>query len=84
MDNTDKLLANFERYLDEMPPEELDAMVAKVDAMGLEGPTVEEYFDAASGSPMKIAALQARISELETRLNRANEYLDREGKNVKF
>lgn len=42
---------------------------------------MEEY--AAQFKP-KSSALQERISELESRLNRANDYLEREGKMLRF
>ena len=72
----------FENYLDNTPQEELEKGWARVEAMDLKGPTVEEYFDGLSGSPKRIAELEqqlktkdAKIAELETTLNEYRNYI---------
>lgn len=35
----------FEKHINSLSKEELDAIVAEIDAMGIEGPTIEEYLE---------------------------------------
>lgn len=44
MNRHKKAIVSFKRFLDETPKEKLDEIVARIDAMDIEGPTVEEYF----------------------------------------
>jgi hypothetical protein len=42
---TEKSLRLLQKYLDETPQEEIDAEIAKIEAMNFGGPTIDEYFD---------------------------------------
>jgi hypothetical protein len=41
----EKSLRLLQKYFDETPREEIDAELARIDAMHIEGPTIDEYFD---------------------------------------
>lgn len=41
----EKSLRLLQKYFDETPREEIDAEIAKIEAMNIEGPTIDEYFD---------------------------------------
>lgn len=40
-----KSLRLLQKYLDETPQEQIDADIAKVEAMNIQGPTIDEYFN---------------------------------------
>ena len=44
METIDTTVAAFEKYLENISDSKLDKMLAKIDTMGIKGPTVEEYF----------------------------------------
>ena len=39
----EKSLRLAKQFMEETPKEEIDAMIAEIDAMGIEGPTFNEY-----------------------------------------
>lgn len=41
----DEQIKLFEKLIDEIPKEEMDKIIAEVEAMNIEGPTPEEYFE---------------------------------------
>jgi len=41
----EQMLENFKKFLDNTPKEKLDAMINDIEAKGIEGPTVDEYFE---------------------------------------
>ena len=41
----EKSMRLLQKYFDETPKEEIDAELARIDAMHIEGPTIDEYFD---------------------------------------
>ena len=42
---TEKSLRLLHKYLEETPQEQIDADIAAIEAMNIEGPTIDEYFD---------------------------------------
>jgi Ca2+-binding EF-hand superfamily protein len=41
----EKSLRLAKQFMEETPKEEIDAMMAEIDAMGIEGPTFDEYLE---------------------------------------
>lgn len=58
----------FEKALSEMSDEDFNKIVSEIDAMGLGGPTVDEYFDFVCGSPQKIADLTRQLENKDKRI----------------
>jgi hypothetical protein len=56
-------LKSFEDFLDHISDEKLDAMLAEIDAMNIEGPTVDQYFQSIDQS---IAGFFDEPSEIST------------------
>lgn len=44
-DKLEESLKAFDKALKSMSDEELNVIIAEIDAMGIEGPTVEEYLE---------------------------------------
>jgi hypothetical protein len=44
MNTIDDSLKAFERFLESVSDEKLDNMISKIDQMGIEGPSVDDYF----------------------------------------
>ena len=49
-DQDKERIEKLENYLDSIPKEELDKIIDDVDKLGIEGPTVEEYFNPAQAA----------------------------------
>jgi hypothetical protein len=41
----EKFEERIDKFFKDTPREEIDKIIAKIDAMHIEGPTVDEYFD---------------------------------------
>jgi len=84
-------LKAFIDYMNNTPEEELQQTIDEINKMGIQGPTVEEYFDALNGHPRKIAGLQeryelslARISELEKEVDELKATLEEYRRYIKW
>lgn len=50
MKTLDKTLASFEKYLENISDSKLDKILDEIDRMGINGPSVEEYFSTVTNS----------------------------------
>jgi len=58
----------LQEYLDKTPKEKLDKIFADIDAMEIEGPTLEEYFNPFAHLQNKIARLTSQLETERMRL----------------
>jgi len=65
-------LEKLKKYITETPREQIDAVIRKVSALGIQGPTVDQYFNGMSGNPQmqqELLESKKRITDLERVLN---------------
>ena len=59
----------MQKYFDNTPDIEKDKIWEEVNAMGIEGPTVSEYFESLSGNQRIIFELNSKIEELQKEIS---------------
>lgn len=67
-DSSNSAFEAFESYIDSLSDEKLDAILAKIDDLGIQGPSVINYFSVLERSPDYVKQLETKIERLQTLL----------------